>query len=329
MAERQKHLVIQHADQMSRRILEEHQDVVRAYVKGKVGVYALYKKSRLYYVGLASNLRSRLKAHLKDRHGDAWDTFSIYLTVSNDHLRELEALVLRITMPKGNRSKTKFAKSQDLKSYFKRIVADGHKKEMRRLFGPTATEVQRVRQAPKKGKAPALAAYFTRRTRIKWTYKGVEYRATVHPTGHIRFKGRTFNSPSVAASHISKRPTGGWHAWRYEASPGQWEQLDALRKRPGPAQGKAIESKTKGKSPTLAGYFDKRTSIQWPRKDITYKATVLTDGRVQFQGVMFNSPSSAATHITKRAMNGWDCWRYKAPNGEWEKLDKLRKGKKR
>jgi len=328
MAERQKHLVIQHADQMSRRILEEHQDVVRAYVKGKVGVYALYRKSRLYYVGLASNLRSRLKAHLRDRHGDAWDSFSIYLTTTNDHLRELEALVLRITMPKGNRSKTKFAKSQDLKSYFKRIVSEGHKQEMHRLFGPTATEVQRVRQAPRKGKTPALASYFTSRTRIRWTFKGVEYRATVHPDGHIRFKGRTFNSPSVAASHISKRPTGGWHAWRYESAPGEWEQLDTLRHRAAAGRSKTGKGTASGKLPTLAEYFTKRTPIRWPRKGTTHKAFVLKDGRVQFQGKIFTSPSSAATHVTKRPMNGWDCWRYRTPNGQWEKLDRLRKGRR-
>src|SRR3990172_6420639 len=120
MAKRRPHLVIQHVERMSRRILERHPEVVREYVKGKRGVYALYKRARLYYVGLASNLRSRLKAHLRDRHGGAWDLFSMYLTDSDEHLRELEALTLRITLHKGNRSKTKFARSQDLRRYFKR-----------------------------------------------------------------------------------------------------------------------------------------------------------------------------------------------------------------
>jgi type I restriction-modification system DNA methylase subunit len=34
------------------------------------GVYALYRGNRLYYVGLASNLRSRLNTHLRDRHAN-------------------------------------------------------------------------------------------------------------------------------------------------------------------------------------------------------------------------------------------------------------------
>lgn len=328
MAKRPTHLVIQHADLMSRKILEEHQDVVREYVKGKVGVYALYKKSKLYYVGLASNLRSRLKAHLRDRHGDAWDAFSIYLTTTDDHLRELEALVLRITMPKGNRSKTKFAKSQDLKRYFKRIVTEGHRRELNRLFGPTAAEARRVRQVPVKGKAPSLASYITKRTKIEWPFKGVTYRAIVQANGTIRFQGKLFNSPSLAASHITHRPMGGWHAWRYEAAPGQWEPLDNLRKEVKSTKGGASKASGDGKRPTLDGYFSKRTPIRWLRKDTTYKAVVLKGGRVRFEGRDFTSPSSAASHITKRPMNGWDCWRYKDSNGEWQKLDVLRKGKK-
>jgi len=74
-------------------------------------VYALYKRSKLYYVGLAKDL----KAHLNDRHGQSWDRFSVYLTIGDEHLKELESLILRIVKPKGNKVKGKFAKSQDLR----------------------------------------------------------------------------------------------------------------------------------------------------------------------------------------------------------------------
>ncbi len=43
------------------------------------GVYALYKKDKLYCVGLATNLRTRVKQHLKDRHRQKWDKFSLFL----------------------------------------------------------------------------------------------------------------------------------------------------------------------------------------------------------------------------------------------------------
>ena len=37
-------------------------------MKGYSGIYALYRKERLYYVGLTTNLLGRINQHLKDRH---------------------------------------------------------------------------------------------------------------------------------------------------------------------------------------------------------------------------------------------------------------------
>ena len=90
-------LVCQHLENVSRDVLEQHQDIVRQYVRQRQGVYALYRRNKLYYVGLASNLRGRLAHHLRDRHHDSWDRFSVYLTIGDRHLRELESLILRIT----------------------------------------------------------------------------------------------------------------------------------------------------------------------------------------------------------------------------------------
>src|SRR3989338_9700904 len=104
----QPNLVCQYLENISRKALEKYQDIVRKYVRGRHGVYALYRKNKLYYVGLASNLRSRLRHHLQDRHAQAWDSFSVYLTIGDQHLRELEALVLRIIDRKGNRKLGKF-----------------------------------------------------------------------------------------------------------------------------------------------------------------------------------------------------------------------------
>src|ERR1700687_595857 len=99
------HFVYEHLENISREALEKYQSVIRRYVRRRQGVYALYRRGKLYYVGLASNLRSRLKNHLRDRHGKSWDRFSVYLTVSDAHLRELEALILRIVPTKGNKQK--------------------------------------------------------------------------------------------------------------------------------------------------------------------------------------------------------------------------------
>ena len=98
-------LVCQYLENISRKALEKYQDIIKKYVRDRHGVYALYRKNKLYYVGLASNLRSRLRHHLRDRHADAWDSFSVYLTIGGQHLHELETLLLRIIDRKGNKQR--------------------------------------------------------------------------------------------------------------------------------------------------------------------------------------------------------------------------------
>ncbi len=58
-------LVTQHLEWISSAFLETYQDIVKQYVKGRHGVYALYRGTDLYYVGLAGDLRRRLKHHLR------------------------------------------------------------------------------------------------------------------------------------------------------------------------------------------------------------------------------------------------------------------------
>src|ERR1051326_7712496 len=132
-------LVCQHLENISRQALARYQDTIRQYVRNRHGVYALYRRGKLYYVGLASNLRSRLSNHLKDRPGQSWDRFSVYLTIGDSHLRELESLLLRIVKTKGNKQKGKFAKSEDLRRRFARDAKRSWQLEMQELLGLCAT----------------------------------------------------------------------------------------------------------------------------------------------------------------------------------------------
>ena len=70
-------LVCQHLENISRDALEKYLPIVRRYAIGRQGVYALYRRGKLYYVGLARDLRWRLNAHLKDRLAPHWDRCSI------------------------------------------------------------------------------------------------------------------------------------------------------------------------------------------------------------------------------------------------------------
>jgi predicted GIY-YIG superfamily endonuclease len=229
MAKKRNHLVVQHLEAVHSRLFEEHKDVLREFLKGRHGVYALYKGDRLYYVGLASSLRSRLRHHLKDRHAGRWDHFSVYVTSTDDHLRELEALALRIASPKGNKSRTKFARSQDLKKYFRRRIAEHQRHDLDDLF----SHVDNSESSDDKGRNPTLASLIKGRLAIRMEYKKKMFRATVRSDGKIRFKGRKFTSPSVAAYRISRsgHSMNGWFWWKYERSPGEWVYLDKLRGR--------------------------------------------------------------------------------------------------
>ena len=61
---KQQQLVLQQLEDVSWRVLDEYPQIVKGLIKGRWGVYALYKRGKLYYVGLTVNLFGRLKTHL-------------------------------------------------------------------------------------------------------------------------------------------------------------------------------------------------------------------------------------------------------------------------
>ncbi len=128
-------LVSQFLEKFSRTVLEKYQGIIREFVARRHGVYALYRRDRLYYVGLASNLRSRLRHHLKDRHGQSWDRFSVYLTIGDSHIKELESLVLRIVSPPGNKLVGKFGKAENLRTRLGRAIREHQRRELGEIIG--------------------------------------------------------------------------------------------------------------------------------------------------------------------------------------------------
>lgn len=214
------HLVCQHLEDISRQALEKHQRIIKTYVRRRNGVYALYRKGKLYYVGLAKNLRSRLTHHLRDRHSNAWDRFSVYLTIGDHHLRELESLILRIVQPKGNKQKGKFPKSEDIRCRFARDVKDRLNYEVALLLG----------NQPKQPASPSRGIKL-RRMKLRAWFKGKKLRAQLLKDGRVRLGGRVYDSLSTAAAKACRRIScNGWTFWKYQRSPGEWVTLDHLRK---------------------------------------------------------------------------------------------------
>ncbi len=224
-------LVSQHMENISRSALEKYPHILKDFVKGRHGVYALYSKDRLYYVGLASNLRNRLKAHLTDRHAQTWDSFSVYLTIQDSHLHELETLILKIASPKGNKVSGNFIKAQDLRSIFKKSITDAQQKELVGLGLKKTKELPKSKEAETKGRKPVLAPYVKEKFEVRFRYKGKLHKATVRKDGSILYKGQNYNSPSMAAVAITHRAMNGWATWSYERAPGDWVLLDVLRKK--------------------------------------------------------------------------------------------------
>ncbi len=223
-------LVCQQLENISRQALERYQDIIRRHVRRRQGVYALYRRGKLHYVGLASNLRSRLGHHLRDRHQDSWDRFSVYLTIGDTHLKELEALILRIVKPAGNKVKGKFAKCEDIRKKFAREVRQRQRNELRSLLGKGVAEEVRKEEVQEL-RRPVMASYVNTPIKLRALFKGKTLAARVRRDGLIRFKGKFYKSPSLAAAAACKRATcNGWTFWQYERAPGDWVQLNELRK---------------------------------------------------------------------------------------------------
>jgi hypothetical protein len=229
-------LVSQYLERISGEAIEKHQHALRDFARRRNGVYALYRRDRLYYVGLARDLNGRLKKHLKDRHRDKWDRFSVYLTVGDQHIRELESLVVRITQPAGNRQIGKFSRAQDLRRAFARRVLENAKSVIDDLLGrrliPAGMKSRANKKKATKGRVPILSKWTDRGFRLRARFKGKTLRARVRSNGTIRFGGKKFNSPSLAARAAigRRRAINGWNFWTYERAPGDWVQLDELRR---------------------------------------------------------------------------------------------------
>jgi integrase len=187
MPVREGQLVCQHLENVSRDVLQHYSEIIRTFVRGRHGIYALYRKNRLYYVGLATNLRARINQHLRDRHAETWDHFSLYLTVGHQHLREIECLLVRIGRPRGNRTKPQFLRSENLRPGLRRQVSECQRRELKELF-PGATrphaepQTGKERELPRQegrrlaylaGRDDAERALFLNRSRERFSVRGI------------------------------------------------------------------------------------------------------------------------------------------------------------
>lgn len=224
-------LLLGYMEKISSKVFEEYSKEITALIGKQHGVYALYKGKRLYYVGLASNLRIRLGQHTKDKHSGKWDKFSIYLVRKADHVKELEALIMRVAAPAGNAAKGKLRHADNLKAQLKKSIEQSNKERISAMLGERRTvrkkATKQSRRSTGRGALP-MAEYITRGFRIRGEYKRQLFRATLYKSGKIKFKGVFYNSPSSAAAAAKGKPTNGWTFWKFRKG-GEWVSLHELR----------------------------------------------------------------------------------------------------
>jgi hypothetical protein len=225
---RREALVFAHLERVSKDLLLQHPDVVKQLIGRNAGVYALYRRNKLYYVGLASALRHRLTAHGKNRHGKMWDHFSIYLTIKDQHLREIEALLLRITKPPGAKQSGKLAQSKDMKRQIMKAIRGKQSREVSSLFGNLAALVD-APEATSRVDAN-LMRLLPAGARLRGTNKGKTFRARVRRNGRVHYNGQDYLSLSLAAKAAIKRAVNGWWFWQIERGRNNWVRLTKIRK---------------------------------------------------------------------------------------------------
>ena len=178
----------------------------------------------------------RLKQHQRDRLQGKWDRFSVYLTARDEHIKELESLILRIVVPTGNRTGGRLAKSQDLRRVIHRLIAESDADNRKTLMGDKRRLCLPVKKTAKKQPKKKTKTQTGRpqsplgkRRVLQGHHKGWEYRAILRPDGTIRYGQRTFQSPSAAAGAAVGRACNGWTFWRYRDGSGDWVPLKNLR----------------------------------------------------------------------------------------------------
>ena len=228
-ARKTRSIITGHLEKIGANVFDNYSSVIKELIKGNQGIYALYKKDRLYYVGLASNLKSRINAHNKDKHQNKWTHFSLYIIRKEDHIKEIESLVLRISYPKGNSVRGKLKQSKDLRPLLKRKLKDEWIKQLGVIIGGKKKEA--IKKATNTKPERPLRGYFPEGKVIYASYRGKEYKAWVHTNGRIKFAGRSYNSPSLAGIAATKKKTiNGWKFWKYKDKNGELVYIDTLRR---------------------------------------------------------------------------------------------------
>ncbi len=86
-----------------------------------------------------------------------------------------------------------------------------------------------------------------------------------------------------------------------------------------------VKTRTHRGSLPLAGLTRRRIPLRGRYKGQVHRASLLTNGKIRFDGKMFDSPSAAAEAARGRGTNGWHFWTYRNEKRHWVKLSEMRR----
>ena len=241
---------------------KRYKEIRKAEFGNQCGVYALYnQKGGLYYVGRASNMKSRLYNHLQNQHSKRWHYFSVYFTNSEQQARELESIFISIDKPKGN---TQNPSLKTLDTGMRRRIMKNMKivDQEKRKFGTMGVKRKSKKASQKKlnrvkslkannkkasvvlhtmskgsskvrnkGDLSLLVNLFETDKPLKANYKGQEYRAMLLTSGKVLYNGKEYDSPSKAGKVARGLETNGWTFWQIQDHKNNWITLSALREK--------------------------------------------------------------------------------------------------
>jgi Restriction Enzyme Adenine Methylase Associated/GIY-YIG catalytic domain len=218
-------LVINRLEKVSKDLFRKYFSLITELVGNSPGIYALYDESELYYVGKSTDLKKRVKQHLRDRHLASWTHFSLYLVRKAEHIHEIESLLVRIANPQGNRVVPKGKSSGPLLKKLMQMVRQKQMDEFQGLFGINKAKKQSIRGDNVDGKR-TLKGLVSKPAPLFHEYKGKKYTAMLNPDGTITLKNKKYNTPTAAAKAVVDRSTvNGWHFWYIEDLNGDWIKL--------------------------------------------------------------------------------------------------------
>jgi hypothetical protein len=220
-------LVVNRLENISKDIFRQYYAQITELVGDSPGIYALNDGAELYYVGKSTELRKRVRHHLKDRHLASWTHFSLYLARREEHIHEIESLLVRIANPKGNRVIPRGRSTGTLVKLLKKMVQAKQRQELLGLFGDKRAAGRVQRTTREASAAPRLAGLVGKRTKLYRTYNGREYTASLNPQGLINYNGKKYNSATAAAKAIVKRKgaINGRAFWYIRDANGDWVRL--------------------------------------------------------------------------------------------------------